>query len=53
MEKPTWRLLPDDHTKSLLFIERLLGNKIDRARLNSVEREMTKVKHGLEELYGI
>ena len=53
VEKPTWRLLPDDHTKSLLFIERLLGNKIDRARLNSVEREMTKVKHGLEELYGI
>jgi len=53
VEKPTWRLLPEDHTKSLLFIERLLGNKIDRARLNSVEREMAKVKHGLEELYGI
>ncbi len=53
VEKPTWRLLPEDHTKSLLFIERLLGHKIDRARLNSVEREMAKVKHGLEELYGI
>lgn len=53
VEKPTWRLLPEDHTKSLLFIERLSGRKIDRNMLSSIDREMAKVKHGLEELYGI
>ncbi|WP_135609949.1 FlaD/FlaE family flagellar protein [Methanococcoides sp. AM1] len=53
VEKPTWRLLPEDHTKSLLFIERLCGRKIDRNMLSMVDREMAKVKHGLEELYGI
>ncbi|MCK5659732.1 MAG: flagella protein [Methanosarcinales archaeon] len=53
VEKPTWRLLPEDHTKSLIFIERLMGRKIDRTQLNTVEREMSKVKHSMEELYGI
>ncbi|WP_445475030.1 FlaD/FlaE family flagellar protein [Methanococcoides methylutens] len=53
VEKPTWRLLPEDHTKSLLFIERLCGRKIDRNMLSMIDREMAKVKHGLEELYGI
>ncbi len=53
VEKPTWRLLPEDHTKSLLFIERLCGRKIDKNMLSSVDREMSKVKHGLEELYGL
>lgn len=53
VEKPTWRLLPEDHTKSLLFIERLCGRKIDRNMLSMIDREMAKVKHGQEELYGI
>ncbi len=53
VEKPTWRLLPEDHTKSLLFIERLRGRKIDKNQLSTIDREMAKVKHGLEELYGI
>ncbi|MEA1945136.1 MAG: FlaD/FlaE family flagellar protein [Euryarchaeota archaeon] len=53
VEKPTWRLLPEDHTKSLIFIERLRGHRIDRNMLSTIEREMSKVKHGLEELYSI
>jgi len=53
VEKPTWRLLPEDHTKSLIFIERLRGHRIDRNMLSTIEREMSKVKHGLEDLYGI
>lgn len=53
VEKPTWRLLPEDHTKSLLFIEKLCGRKIDKNMLSTIDREMSKVKHGLEELYGI
>ena len=53
VEKSTWRLLPEDHTRSLLFIERLCGRKIDKNMLGTLDREMAKVKHGLEELYGI
>ncbi|AEH61503.1 flagella protein [Methanosalsum zhilinae DSM 4017] len=53
VEKSTWRLLPEDHTKSLLFIERLCGRKIDKNMLGTLDREMARVKHGLEELYGI
>jgi flagellar protein FlaD len=53
VEKSTWRLLPEDHTKSLLFIERLCGRKIDKNMLSGIDREMSKVKHGLEELYGL
>lgn len=53
VEKPTWRLLTEDHTKSLIFIERLCGRRINRNMLSTTEREMSKVKHGLEELYGI
>jgi len=26
VERPSWKLLPEDHTKSLLFIEQLRGN---------------------------
>ena len=53
IEKPTWKLLPEDHTKSLLFIERLSGRKIDKNVLGTLDREMTKVKHGLGEMYGL
>lgn len=29
-ERPTWKLLPEDHIKSLMFIEQLMGKKVDR-----------------------
>lgn len=47
-EKPTWKLLPQDHTKSLMFIERLLGKKIDMGTFNKIERDVDKVKHHSE-----
>lgn len=30
VEKPTWKLLPDDHVKSLMYIGLLTGQKIDK-----------------------
>jgi len=47
-EKPTWKLMPQDHTKSLMFIARLYGKKIDVGTLHKIERDMDKVKHHSE-----
>lgn len=43
VERPTWKLLPDDHTKSLMFIEQLKGKKLDKSMLSKVERDVEKV----------
>lgn len=43
VERPTWKLLPDDHTKSLMFIEQLKGKKLDKTVLAKLERDMEKV----------
>lgn len=43
VEKPTWKLLPEDHTKSLMFIEQLKGKKIDRNTFSRLERDLTKI----------
>lgn len=43
VERPTWKLLPDDHTKSLMFIEQLRGKKLDKSMLSKLERDVEKV----------
>ena len=43
VERPTWKLLPDDHTKSLMFIEQLKGRKLDKSMLSKLERNVEKV----------
>ncbi|PWB56798.1 MAG: hypothetical protein C3F06_00805 [Candidatus Methanoperedenaceae archaeon] len=43
VERPTWKLLPDDHTKSLMFIEQLKGKKVDKSMLSKLERDVEKV----------
>ncbi|VVB85720.1 Archaeal flagella protein [uncultured archaeon] len=43
VEKPSWKLLPEDHTKSLLFIEQLRGNKLDKNSLSKLERDVDKI----------
>jgi archaeal flagellar protein FlaD len=45
VERPTWKLLPDDHTKSLMFIEQLKGRKLDKSMLSKLERDVEKVIH--------
>ncbi len=52
MEKPDWKLTPDDHVKSIWFIESLAGIKVDKNRLSVIERDIEKVKKG-SEIYGI
>ena len=48
MEKPDWKLTPDDHVKSIWFIESLAGMKVDKNRLSVIERDIEKVKKGNE-----
>ena len=43
VERPTWKLLPDDHTRSLMFIEQLKGKKLDKTMLSRLERDVDKV----------
>lgn len=52
MEKPDWKLTPDDHVKSIWFIESLAGMKVDKNRLSVIDRDIEKVKKG-NEIYGI
>jgi flagellar protein FlaD len=48
VERPTWKLLPDDHTKSLMFIEQLKGRKLDKTMLSKLERDVEKVVRSTE-----
>ncbi|WP_445474695.1 FlaD/FlaE family flagellar protein [Methanococcoides methylutens] len=52
IEKSDWKLAPDDHVKSIWFIEQLAGLKVDKNRLSIVEKNIKKVKKGTE-IYGI
>ncbi len=52
VEKPDWKLNPDEHVKSIWFIEKLAGVKVDKNRLSIIERDIERVKKGTE-IYGI
>src|SRR5659263_361454 len=52
VERPTWKLLPDDHTKSLMFIEQLKGKKLDKTMLSKLERDVEKVIRA-NEIYAV
>jgi archaellum component FlaD/FlaE len=52
LEKPDWKLNPDEHVKSIWFIEKLAGVKVDKNRLSIIERDIERVKKGTE-IYGI
>ncbi|NOQ48417.1 MAG: hypothetical protein GQ576_04670 [Methanococcoides sp.] len=43
---------PDDHVKSIWFIEQLVGLKVDKNRLSIIDKDIKKVKKGTE-IYGI
>ncbi|NJD76762.1 MAG: hypothetical protein FIB08_06670 [Candidatus Methanoperedens sp.] len=48
VERPTWKLLPEDHAKSLMFIEQLTGKKVDKNMFSKLERDAEKVIRGNE-----
>ncbi|NPE28577.1 hypothetical protein HNV12_11525 [Methanococcoides sp. SA1] len=52
IEKSDWKLPPDDHVKSIWFIEQLAGLKVDKNRLSIIEKDIKKIKMGTE-IYGI
>lgn len=52
IEKSDWKLTPDDHVKSIWFIEQLAGLKVDKNRLSMIDKDIKKIKKGTE-LYGI
>jgi archaellum component FlaD/FlaE len=43
---------PDEHVRSIWFMEKLTGRGIDRNKLYVVEKDIKKVKNGTE-IYGI
>lgn len=52
MEKPDWKLTPDDHVKSIWFIENLAGIKVDKNKLSVIDRDIDKVRKSAE-IYNI
>ncbi len=52
-DKAEWRLAPEDHKKSLLFIEMIRGNEVDMITVNLVEQEVLKLKNLMGGDYGI
>lgn len=48
VERPTWKLLPEDHAKSLMFIEQLVGKKLDKNMVSRLERDAERVIRGNE-----
>ncbi|HEC57263.1 MAG TPA: hypothetical protein ENI32_05205 [Candidatus Syntrophoarchaeum butanivorans] len=52
-DKAEWRLSPEDHKKSLLFIEMIRGREIDMITVNLVEQEVMKLKNMMGGEYGI
>ncbi len=48
VERPTWKLLPEDHAKSLMFINQLTGKKLDKNIVSRLERDAERVVRGNE-----
>ncbi|MDK2987737.1 FlaD/FlaE family flagellar protein [Methanothermococcus thermolithotrophicus] len=51
--KPTNKMTPEDHVVSLLYIEKLGGRPVPMDELESVEREITRIKKWSEELQNL
>ncbi|MDY6965234.1 MAG: FlaD/FlaE family flagellar protein [Halobacteriota archaeon] len=52
-DKPEWRLCPEDHKKSLLFIETIRGTDVNMTTIDVIESEIVKLKNVTEGQYGI
>jgi len=48
-----WKLTAEDHLKSLTFIQRMAGHRIDRNSLNSLEQEIRVIKYSLKKYHEI
>ena len=52
IEKSDWKMSPDDHVRSIWFMEKLAGIEVDRNKLSVIEKDIKKVKNGTE-IYGL
>ncbi|MEW5759950.1 MAG: FlaD/FlaE family flagellar protein [Candidatus Thermoplasmatota archaeon] len=48
-----WKLTPEDHLKTLIFIEKIRGTDIDKDKLEELERDVLRLKRGLEGFFGL
>ncbi len=48
-----WKLSTEDHLKTLIFIERIRGTEVDKARLEDLERDVQQLQKGLEGYFGL
>lgn len=48
-----WKLAPEDHLKSLIFIERIRGSDIDKNKLQELEEDIKRLRGGLEGFFGL
>lgn len=46
-DEEAWKLSIDEHTKSLVFIERIKGKKLDEQNIMLLEKETSKLKTGV------
>jgi flagellar protein FlaD len=48
-----WKLPAEDHLKSLLFIKKMAGCRIDKDELNSLEQEIKVMKYSLRRYHEV
>lgn len=53
MPHDDWKLTPEDHLKSLIFIERIRGGEIDKSKLEELERDILNLRRGLDGFFGL
>lgn len=52
-EAQDWRLDSEDHLKSYLFIQELVGDKVNKDEWNAIELRIDQFRHGLRGFYGV
>jgi flagellar protein FlaD len=48
-----WKLGPEDHLKTLIFIEKIRGSEVDKSKLEELERDVLNLRKGLDGFFGL
>jgi len=48
-----WKLAPEDHLKTLIFIEKIRGTEVDKNKLEELERDVLNLRKGLDGFFGL
>ena len=49
----SWKMSAEDHLKSLILIERIRGVDLDKDALEDLERDVMRLKEGLEDFFAL